>query len=317
MAGQKIFTVNKPGVITSFQDMGRTGYQRFGVPVAGAMDVFAFQIANILVGNKRNEVCLEVTLIGPQLEAHHPITLAITGADLQPSVNGKSVHMWETFTMEEGDRLTFGKLQSGVRAYIAVAGGFAVPAIFGSKSMDMNSGLGYMLEKGEAIEGNPVASRSGIGLSRKVIPIYQKEIDVAIIEGPHTNLFTEADRQRFYQTTFIVGANSNRMGYRLEAADFQITPSGDIWSDATPFGGIQIPPNGQPIILMADRQTTGGYPRIGTVIFTDLPNIAQLPPQGKIRFYSISVEDAQQRLVKREAFLERLETFRVGLEIGR
>ncbi|MEN1967351.1 biotin-dependent carboxyltransferase family protein [Lentibacillus sp. N15] len=317
MTNQNIFTVHKSGVLTTMQDMGRKGYQRFGVPVAGAMDTYALQIANILVGNKRDEVCLEVTLIGPELEARQPVTMAITGAAINPAVNGQSIPMWESFVMQKGDRLTFGSYQAGVRCYIAAAGGFVTPTMFGSKSTDMNSGFGRVLIKGETLVGNPAITCCGIGLMKTMVPSYQKEIDVAVIEGPHANLFTEADRQRFYQTTFTVGANSNRMGYRLTADDFHMSATGDVWSDATPFGGIQIPPNGQPIILMADRQTTGGYPRIGTVISTELSNIAQLPPQGKIRFYPISVEEAQQQRIDMEAFLDRLELFRAGLVVGK
>ncbi|MBT2216068.1 biotin-dependent carboxyltransferase family protein [Virgibacillus dakarensis] len=315
MAGQKILHVHKPGILTTFQDMGRTGYQRFGVPVSGAMDTFALQIANILVGNKRDDACLEVTLIGPELEAYQPVTLVITGADIQPAVNGKRIRIWRSFHMEKGDRLTFGKPQSGVRAYIAVAGGFDVPAVFGSKSTDLNSGFGKIIEKGEIIYGHYTECCKRIGLSSQSVPTYEKSIEVAVIEGPHTEQFSKQDRQQFFQSSFTVGANSNRMGYRLQADNDAITTASEIWSDAIPFGGIQIPPNGQPIILLADRQTTGGYPRIGTVISSDLPKIAQLPPQGKIRFYPISVEEAQQRAIRMESILFCLEKFRAGLEV--
>ncbi|WP_106496606.1 biotin-dependent carboxyltransferase family protein [Lentibacillus sp. Marseille-P4043] len=313
MPSKEIFKIHKPGVLTTFQDMGRTGYQRFGVPVSGAMDTFALQIANILIGNPRDDACLEVTLIGPELEACQQVTLAITGADLQPMVNGRSVPMWKSFYMKKGDCLTFGRHQSGVRSYIAVAGGFEVPINFESKSTDSNSGFGEILKKGETIDGYHTINRPGIGLANHSIPLYKKSIDVAVIEGPHSDYFTERDRKIFFQTAYTVGANSNRMGYCLQAKNAKIEPLGEIWSDATPFGGIQIPPNGQPIILMADRQTTGGYPRIGTVISCDLPKVAQLPPQGTIRFHSISVAKAQQRAIEMESFLFCLEKFRHGL----
>ncbi|MGY0692126.1 5-oxoprolinase subunit C family protein [Virgibacillus sp. FSP13] len=313
MPSKEIFKIHKPGVLTTFQDMGRTGYQRFGVPVSGAMDTFALQIANILIGNPCDEACLEVTLIGPELEACQQLTLAITGADLQPVVNGSSVPMWKSFHMEKGDCLTFGRHQSGVRAYIAVAGGFDAPIFFESKSTDGNSGFGKMLKKDETIHGYDTISRPGIGLANHSIPMYKKSIDVAVIEGPHSDCFAEQDREAFFQTSYTVGANSNRMGYRLQAENAEVEPLGEIWSDATPFGGIQIPPNRQPIILMADRQTTGGYPRIGTVISSDLPKIAQLPPRGTIRFHSISVAEAQQRAIEMESFLFCLDKFRHGL----
>lgn len=313
MQSKDIFHIHKPGIMTTFQDMGRIGYQRFGVPVSGAMDTFALQVANILVGNSRNDACLEITLIGPELVALRPISVAITGADLQPLVNGHPVQMWKAFQMNEGDCLTFGNYQSGVHAYIAVAGGYDVPLIFGSKSTDLNSGFGNLLKKGENIYGFPLEKHIGVGLSRKSIPIYEKTIDVGVVVGPHLDNFFQKDQEKFFQTTFTVGANSNRMGYRLEASDFSLQTTGDIWSDAIPFGGIQVPPNGQPIILMADRQTTGGYPRIGTVISSDLPKIAQLPPKGKIRFHPVSVEEAQARAVQVEEHLFCLEKFRLGL----
>lgn len=314
MAGQKIIKIHKPGVRTTFQDLGRLGYQRFGVPVSGAMDTYALQIANVLVGNARTEAGLEVTLIGPDIEACQPLTLAITGANLLPMVNGRQIPMWKSFHMEKGDRLTFGKHQSGVHAYIAVAGGFAVPTVFGSKSTDSNSGFGKSIGKGDVICGYPPDGMdAGVGLSGASIPSYEKQVNVAVIEGPHTENFTEEDRRQFFQSTFTVSSASNRMGYRLQADDVSITTTGDIWSDAIPFGAIQILPNGEPIILMADRQTTGGYPRIGTVITSDLPKIAQLPPQGKIRFHLISIAEAQQRIIEMESFLFQLGKFRHGL----
>ncbi|WP_164668042.1 biotin-dependent carboxyltransferase family protein [Virgibacillus doumboii] len=310
MQSQKIFHVIKPGVLTTFQDLGRTGYQKYGVPVSGAMDTYALQIANILAGNPRNKVCLEVTLVGPQLEmtAPHPITVAITGAALEPKLNNKPIQMWKSFKMEPGDQLTFGKHQSGVRAYIAVAGGFGAPAFFHSQSTDVNSGFGRSLAGDDSIYGFPVQSKHGVGIS--ITPTYEKSIEVAVIEGPHTDSFTKEGRYIFFNTTHIVDANSNRMGYRLKSKQVTHEKNMDIWSDAVPFGGIQVPKNGMPIILMADRQTTGGYPRIGTVISSDLPKIAQLIPQGEIRFTPISVDEAQERARKIEKFLYQLEQFR-------
>ncbi|WP_163970601.1 5-oxoprolinase subunit C family protein [Oceanobacillus halotolerans] len=312
MEQKELFHVKKPGIMTTFQDMGRTGYQRFGVPVSGAMDPFALQVANILVGNPRDTVALEVTLIGPTLEVLEPMTIAITGANLNPKVNNVSVGMWKPIRLEAGDVLTFGQHHEGVRAYIAVSGGVDAPTIFGSKSTDMKSGFGSMLEKGTVIKGDSdnreVASL--VGLSQKVVPTYAKSVKVGVIEGPHTDLFTEEGRTRFFDTVHVVDANSNRMGYRLASEPVTLKEGSDIFSDAIPFGGIQIPRNGQPIILMADRQTTGGYPRIGTVISADIPKLAQLVPKGEIQFYPISVEEAQDRYIKMEQFLYQLEVFR-------
>ncbi|WP_237049321.1 biotin-dependent carboxyltransferase family protein [Lentibacillus amyloliquefaciens] len=311
MQKQTIFQVHKPGVLTTFQDLGRYGFQQYGVPVSGAMDHFALQMANILVGNDRDTVCLEVTLVGPVLDVSspEPITVAITGAALGPNLNGNPAPMWQSFKMKRGDRLTFGKHQEGVRAYIAVAGGFDAPAFFQSQSTDVKSGFGQQLQRDQSINGFPVKSPSGIGLSPMAIPAYPSAINVSIVEGPHIDHFSKQELDRFYSTAHTVDANSNRMGYRLNSEPMIHKQSVDIWSDAIPFGGIQIPGNGQPIILMAERQTTGGYPRIGTVISTDLPKLAQLVPNGEIRFSPISVEAAQERAVQMETFLFKMDTF--------
>ncbi|WP_029266274.1 5-oxoprolinase subunit C family protein [Virgibacillus alimentarius] len=309
MRGEIILHVLKPGVYTTFQDMGRIGYQRYGVPVSGAMDPFALQVANILVGNKRNTACLEVTLVGPKLEVRSPITVAITGADLEPKVNGQNKEMWTSFHLKKGDILTFDSHKSGVRAYIAVAGGFEAPAFFGSKSTDMKSGFGTALTKNDTLKGFPQKVKSSVGVKKDFIPVYKKSIDVAVVKGPHTDAFTKKGIENFFHTKHIVEANSNRMGYRLKSEKIGLKKDIDIWSDAVPPGGIQVPPNGQPIILMAERQTTGGYPRIGTVVSTDLEKLAQLIPQGEITFHSVSVDEAQKRAVKRERFLYELAMF--------
>ncbi|WP_449355470.1 biotin-dependent carboxyltransferase family protein [Virgibacillus natechei] len=313
MQSQQLFHVIKPGILTTFQDLGRPGYQRYGVPVSGAMDRFALQLANILAGNPRSAACLEITLLGPVLEACTPLTISITGADLEAKINEKTIPLWTTVHMEKGDKLSFGKHQSGVRAYIAVAGGFDAPAVFGSMATDVKSGFGAALESYGHIYGFPADAPHGIGLQRRFIPTYEDAIEVAVIEGPHTDLFTKEGRENFFSSIHTVDANSNRMGYRLKSDKVGLKKDAEIWSDAIPFGGIQVPSNGQPIILMADRQTTGGYPRIGAVISTDLPKIAQLVPKGEIKFLPISVEEAQGRAIEIENFLHKIEILRSDL----
>lgn len=313
MQKHDIFNMIKPGVLTTFQDMGRHGYQQFGIPVSGAMDTFALQVANILVGNPRNEAALEVTIIGPKLEAKSQVTVSITGADLSLSLNGESIKLWKSFNMMPGDTLTFGKRKKGMRAYIAVAGGYDVPTFFGSKSRDQNSGLGMELEKDSILYGAKNATSKSVSLHEQLIPTYTNKVEIGVVEGPHTTSFSANARDTFFNNAYTVGANSNRMGYRLKS-EKSVTPSQEgIWSDPVPFGGIQIPGNGDPIILMADRQTTGGYPRIGTVISTDLPKVAQLTPNSQIHFYPISVEQAQEKARRLERELHKLETFRHGI----
>ncbi|MFC2947285.1 5-oxoprolinase subunit C family protein [Virgibacillus sediminis] len=310
MQSREIFEVVKPGMYTTFQDMGRKGYQRYGVPTAGAMDPFALQAANIIAGNSPDAAALEVTLLGPELIACTDVTIVITGAELGPEINGRPAAMWSTRIMREGDRLSFGKYQSGTRAYIAVSGGFDAPRYFGSSSADVKSGLGAMLKKKDKIIGYPRPVEQGIGLSRKHIPAYKNSIKAAVIEGPHTESFTDRGRETFFNTVHRLDANSNRMGYKLRSEGIQVKEDREIFSDAVPMGGIQVPGNGQPIILMADRQTTGGYPRIGTVASVDIPKLAQLAPGGEVSFYPISVEEAQRRLLHVKKFLHELSFYR-------
>ncbi|CDQ38972.1 MULTISPECIES: 5-oxoprolinase subunit C family protein [Virgibacillus] len=293
-----LFKVHKPGIYTTFQDLGRYGYQQFGVPVSGAMDYFALQAANIVVGNSRNTACLEVTLVGPKLEACDTITIAITGADLEAKINGREAPMYTSIQIQAGDVLTFEGHRNGVRSYIAIAGELDSPSFFGSQSVDIKSGFGTTLDNVPCIYGYPRHAPKKIGLSESVRPRYQKSIKVGVIEGPHTDHFSMEARNLFFRQTHVVETNSNRMGYRLQSKKIVTKSHTVLWSDAVPFGGIQIPPNGQPIILMADRQTTGGYPRIGTICSADLPKVAQLAPKGKISFYPISLEDAQKRQIE-------------------
>ncbi|WP_010099536.1 biotin-dependent carboxyltransferase family protein [Ornithinibacillus scapharcae] len=309
-----IFEVIKGGLHTTFQDLGRGGFQRFGVPVSGAMDSYSMQLANILVGNNRNEACLEACLIGPTLVAREPISLAITGADFDPKVNGKSVPMWTTLNMKKGDILSFGKWREGVYAYIAVAGGLKATSYFHSKAVDERIGLGKTVETGDIIKGQPKLLKDRLTFHPSIIPSYPTEIQVAIVKGPHLDVIPSNYRKAFFEKTFTLEPNSNRMGYRLHSDDIYLKEITSIWSDAVPHGGIQILPNGQPIILMADRQTTGGYPRIGTVATTDISNVAQLVPRGKLRFYWITIEEAQKRYRKRESILKKLSYFRKQLK---
>lgn len=299
--------------MSTFQDKGRTGYQRFGVPVSGAMDRFALQVANILVGNPRYEACIEVALIGPKIEMLHSMTIAITGANLEPKVNGEAKPMWTSFTVYKGDRLSFGRHQEGVFAYIAIAGGIDCPSFLGSKSTDVKSGFGVPVEKGVRINGFPRINKTNVGLKISEIPVYKKKVEIAVIEGPHTEMFTAEEREQFFNVTHTLEANSNRMGYRLKTNIEHWGNTANIWSDAIPYGGIQIPPNGQPIILMADRQTTGGYPRIGTVISSDLSKLAQLVPRGQIQFYRTTIEEAQNQAIKMEKSIRNLALFRKNI----
>jgi antagonist of KipI len=306
--GRPLLRVIEKGLITTFQDLGRYGYQQFGVVVSGAMDSLALQLGNIVVGNKRGEAGMEITMIGPELVALTDMTIAITGGDLSPKINGKSAPLWKSIVIQEGDTITFGRPIQGIRAYLTVSGGFQAPLIMGSKSTYIKAGIGKPIEDGDILysESDRIVKENR-AIKESMIIKYEREITARVIEGPHHTHFTDEGIQSFYSSTYTV-KQGDRMGFRLEGpGKISHVKGADITSDAIPFGGIQVPARGQPIILMADRQTTGGYTRIGTVISEDLPKIAQLPPGGKIRFEKISIEEAQVLYREREKELWMME----------
>ncbi|HEX6923001.1 MAG TPA: KipI antagonist, partial [Bacillales bacterium] len=174
MERKPLFKIEKTGLQTTFQDLGRSGYQQYGVPVSGAMDRFSLQMANLLVGNSRGEAGIEITMMGPELVAKSGMIVALCGADLSPAVNGESVLVWKSFRLEEGDRLTFGTPKSGLRCYLAVSGGFDIPVVMGSKSTYARAKLGTDIKKGDTVYGFDGDGQPGIGLSRDKIPEYRK-----------------------------------------------------------------------------------------------------------------------------------------------
>ncbi|ESU32232.1 hypothetical protein G3A_12270 [Bacillus sp. 17376] len=294
---EPLFKVLKPGLQTTVQDLGRTGYQQYGISASGAMDPYSLQMANLLVGNPLNEAGLEVTMLGPSLEAMTDMSIAICGGILQPMVNKKKVSMWKSFVFKKGDILSFGKVESGARAYIGFAGGIDVPLVLGSKSTFLNGTMGGFngraLESGDILYGRPFVRKNRF-IHKDFIPEYIAQLEMRVILGPHLEKFHPDAIKRFLSNEYMISPQSNRMGYRLEGPELGHIDGADIISDAIPAGGIQVPSNGQPIILMAERQTTGGYARIATIISVDLPLLAQAMPGTKVRFAEITVEEAQE-----------------------
>ena len=294
---EPLFKVLKSGLQTTVQDLGRTGYQQYGISPSGAMDPYSLQMANLLVGNSLHEAGLEAVMLGPSLEALKDVSMAICGGNLQPMVNKKEVLMWKSFVLRKGDILSFGKVESGARAYMVFAGGIDVPLVLGSKSTFINGTMGGFngraLEAGDTVYGRRVVRKNRF-LHTDFIPLYKAQLEIRVILGPHLEKFHPDSIERFMSGEYTVSPQSNRMGYRLEGPELGHIGGADIISDAIPAGGIQVPSNGQPIILMAERQTTGGYTRIATVISVDLPLLAQAMPGTKIRFVEITIEEAQE-----------------------
>ena len=288
----------EPGLLTTVQDLGRVGHQHEGMVVAGAMDAFSMQVANLLVGNERNAACLEVTLLGPKLEFVMDVLFAVTGAQFGLKLDGAALPGWRAVQAKAGSVLEFGAAGNGCRGYLAIAGGIAVPSVMGSRATYLRgqvSGFhGRALERGDVLQvyAAGVANTCRSWYIRQ--PHYPVECTVRVVCGPHAEMFTKEGLATFFSSEYDVTPASDRMGYRLKGATIERNGSSDIISDSIPLGGIQVPADGQPIVLMADRQTTGGYPRIGTVISVDLPWLAQCKPGSRVRFQKVAVEEAQR-----------------------
>jgi len=307
--------VIRGGLLTTVQDRGRYGMQRFGVPVSGAMDLHSLQIANRLVANDDDCAALEVTLVGPVLEFDADTLIALCGADLSAAINKKPVPMNRPVWVARGSRLAFGQPVSGCRAYVACAGGVDVAPVLGSRSTYVRARIGGLkgraLKAGDRIDvvptrapccpvlrDSPAFESDGFAAPNWSVRVNSERLFVSpqrirFVPGRHWELLTLAERNTFVNENFRVGVASDRMGYRLEGARPASHDFGDIASEAVAFGTIQLPPDGNPIVLMADRQTIGGYPRIGEVASVDLPLLAQLKPGDTLTFERLTLGDAQ------------------------
>lgn len=298
--------VIRPGMLTTVQDLGRWGHQHSGVPVAGPMDSYSHRLANQLVGNESGAAALEITLIGPELEASEPTTCVVQGARFEAAVDGNPVDVRRPFVIPAGQRLRFGARLSGARATLAVLGGVDVPEDFGSRSTSLVSGIGPFngrhLHAGDVLQIGR-QPRSAVASNGRPLKMPEGGAVLRAIRGPHDAYFTPAALEQFFSGRFIITPQSNRMGYRLDGESLLHSGAADILSDATPIGSVQVPASGQPILLMADRQTTGGYPKIGTVITADLPIAGQLAPGDWIEFRECTRAEAVAASREQEAAL--------------
>ncbi len=287
-------------MLTTVQDLGRLGYQRYGMVVGGAMDLLALRLGNILLGNPENEAGLECTVIGPALMFRTDQLIALTGGDLSPRIDDLPVVMWKPLFVKAGSRLTFGKLRYGCRCYICFYGGLDIPLVMQSRSTYLPAKIGGLL--GRALENqDTIGFRSPYScekrqfnwhISPKVYANIASKI-VRVIKGPHIDQFDGDSLNAFFSSIFTVDVNSNRMGYRLLSSPLTRKIKKEILSSAVTLGTIQVPPEGTPIILLSDRPTTGGYPVIAQVASIDIPIIVQKMPHEKIQFEMITLEEAQ------------------------
>jgi urea carboxylase len=306
--------VIKPGALSTFQDLGRIGYQQLGVPANGVMDERAHRLANALVGNAQDSATLEITLMGPTLRFHAATAIAVCGADLDASIDGTPLPTAQACVVPAGATLSFGKRKCGLRAYLAVAGGFALDPVMNSHSTFVRGGYG-------GAQGKPLRKADMIALRapRGSLPATQPQAQFAagimaapdaplrVVRGREWDAFTEEAHAAFTSTDFRIGAQSDRMGYRLEGPALALSSPREMWSEAVAFGTIQVPPDGQPIVLMADRQTTGGYPKIAHVCAVDLSRLAQRMPGESVRFTVVTLAEAQRLAQLQDAAFAALE----------
>jgi len=317
-----VFRVVRPGFFSSVQDLGRLGFQRFGMPISGAMDKYAFVCANVLVGNQASDACLEVTLLGPEFEALNPAQVAVAGADFSVFVNGEVAPMWETLTMKKGDAIAFrGSAESGCRAYLAVRGGIDVPVVLGSRSTYVRGGFGGYEGRGLRVNdvlqafASPQFLKEKRVLPAELVPKYESEFSVNVVLGPQEDMFTVEGVETFLSQAYTVTTESDRMGYRLDGAVVWHRGTAEIVTDALIPGAIQVPGSGKPIVLMADAQTTGGYPKIATVTTPDVSRLGQAKPGDKIRFGKVSLREARERYLEFHMSLSQLEEKLVKLRV--
>lgn len=313
-----------PGMLVTVQDLGRYGGQKYGVIVSGSMDPVSVRIANLLVGNKENEGTLEITLFGTSLEFEQDHLIAITGGHLQPMIDGEPAPMWRPLLMKKGTVLQFKSGSTGSRAYIAFAGGLVVPEIMGSKSTYLRANIGGY--EGRALQKRDVLtcgkmnaiSESFIEQLNSMKGHFPWSVDytlffnflktqtIRILKGSEYERFDEASKHALVNELYTLTTKADRMGFQLEGATLKLSETFELLSEGVTYGTIQVPSNGQPIILMADRQTTGGYPKIGQVITADLPRLAQSLPMNQLKFEIVSMEEAEQALIEQEEILHEL-----------
>lgn len=309
--------IARGGLLTTVQDAGRHGMQQHGIVTAGAMDQTAYRIANMLVGNAAGAAALEATMVGPTLEFQADTLVALTGADMGATLDDRTVPLWRPFTARAGTVLVTGSVRSGCRTYIAVAGGIAVPRVLGSRSTDLIASIGGlegrtlrmsdMLPAGDLTDAAraisarlaaaPEAARAA---GRSLIPRYSREPVIRVIAGPDQDRFSTRSRDRLTSDPFEVTAQSNRMGIRLRGSALSLAGAYDLVSSPVATGTVQVPPSGEPIVLMSDHQTIGGYPRMAVAVTVDLPLLAQTPPGARIRFRQVTVPEAQSLYLHRE-----------------
>lgn len=309
--------VMNPGFWTTVQDEGRWGYQTYGMPVAGAMDLFAYRAANLLAGNEMDAAVLEMTYTGGTFLFTEDGYAALTGADMGARLNDQAVLSWSGFPVTAGSILQLTFAATGVRAYLAVNGGIMVPEILGSRSTYCRSGIGGF--QGRTLQQDDLLALGKSSAERAALPVvlpedlrpkYLPAITLRVLLGPQEDAFAETAVHTFFSAVYTVGNDADRMGYRLDGPVIKHLTSADIVSDALPLGAVQIPAGGKPIVMMADRQTAGGYTKIATVIGVDLAKLAQAQPGTEVSFMHCTDGEAVSLLQQQKELLQYIQKWK-------
>lgn len=317
-------TMIHPGLMATIQDCGRFGSQKYGVIVSGAADLMSHRLANILVGNEENAATMEVTMFQTAFRFNEATLFAITGANLRPLLNGKEIPMWRPLLAQPNDELRFQAPLEGSRSYVAFAGGLLVPTVLNSKSTYLRAHIGgwkgRALQRGDTIPFGLLHAQNeqmkryvlehesiSWSIRHSEFVSFEKNRVIRFTEGLQYENFTEDAKLALEQTMYTMTAQSDRMGCRLSGEPLRLKERKEMLSEAVTAGTIQIPNNGLPIVLLADCQTTGGYPKIGQVISVDLPRVAQLRPGEAIQFKKISPQEAEHLYLQREWLFRQLQ----------
>lgn len=305
--------VIKGGMLTTVQDLGRTGYRKDGIIVSGAMDRLALETGNLLIGNPADEAGLECTLLGPRLFFETDQLIAITGGNLSPMIDGLPVKMWRPVFVAKGAVLSFGPAIKGCRTYLTVFGGFDLPEVLGSHSTYIKAGFGGY--KGRALKSEDklpfkktykhTGENFNWSADLKLYPDLDDH-EIRVMKGPEFDLFNSQSSAALFNDGYVISKAADRMGYRLEGPALQMSKPKEMLSSAVTFGTVQVTPDGGAILLMADHQTTGGYPRILQVITADLTKLAQMQSGQQIQFKLVTLEEARLALLQREKQLKQL-----------
>ena len=308
-----MFRIINAGPLSTVQDFGIKGYLKYGMPSAGAMDLFSFRIANILVGNLEGDAAIEFTLQGPEIELEADTVIAVTGGRCNPCLDGFPIPMWQSVFVKKGSIIDCGMVGEGFRGYIAFAGGIDVPEVLGSRSTYLKAAVGGFKGRKLAVADelkvnspHNLDNLAGCLLPKDLIPSFDTEQELRVILGPQDDLFFQSSIEVFLNSIYEITPQSDRMGYRLKGPTIKHKNGADIITDGIPHGAIQVPGEGQPIIMLSDKQATGGYAKVATVISIDLNKVAQLKPGDNIRFRSVTLEEAHKALDRQEKVINNI-----------